>query len=152
MMEDQFDITYEFDDLEEKVPQAFLTSILEKIVKELDIKAGFSFNIVSAETIHEMNKAYRGKDESTDILTFAIEDDDTFPKVDGMEEELGDIFLCLDKAEENSELFHVPFEEEILRLCVHGLLHATGNDHKTNDFAIEPMLIEQEKIVKKLLC
>ena len=40
------------------------------------------------------------------------------------------------------------WKDELRRLLLHGLMHLRGWDHSTNDFSAEPMLIEQEKILK----
>ena len=50
----------------------------------------FNIIIVDEETIRELNKNYRGKDSVTDVISFALEDDDTFVKTDFRV--LGDMF------------------------------------------------------------
>ena len=89
-------------------------------------------------------------DEITDILTFRLDDDDSFPEFEGEERELGDIFICLTRMKENASNFNVSPDEELARLCLHGLMHLLGYDHKTNDFNSEEMLIKQEEILKKV--
>ena len=66
------------------------------------------------------------------------------------EKELGDVFISLDSMRRNAESFGVDEDEELKRLLVHGILHLEGYDHSSNDFASEPMLIRQEKIMKEL--
>ena len=50
----------------------------------------------------------------------------------------------------NAASFSVSEEEELRRLLVHGILHLLGYDHATNDFASEPMLMKQEKMMADL--
>lgn len=69
--------------------------------------------------IRELNRAYRGMDKPTDVLSFPMDD----------EHLLGDIVISVDKAREQAERFGVTLEEEMARLMVHGLLHLIGYDH-----------------------
>ena len=110
-----------------------------------------SVHFVSDEEIRSLNRTYRGKDEPTDVLTFAFNDGDSFPMMeeDGTED-LGDVFISLESMGRNAEAFGVSPEEELKRLLIHGLLHLSGRDHETNDFSSEPMLIEQEELMERL--
>ena len=64
----------------------------------------FNIIIVDENRIQELNKVYRGKDTVTDVISFALEDDDTFVKMDIRV--LGDIYISLDKVYEQSEAYH----------------------------------------------
>ncbi len=128
----------------------------EEVKKSLDIflgylneKRDFSLNFISDDEIQALNKEYRGIDTPTDILTFALQDGDEFPTF-GEAEELGDIFISIDSMKRNAIDFKVSEDEELKRLLLHGILHLRGLDHKSNDFLTEPMLIEQERILKAL--
>ncbi len=123
---------------------------LEQILSFLSEDGDFSLHFISDDEMKEMNREYRDKDEPTDILTFAINDGFGFPSVEGEERELGDVFISLDSMRRNAQMLGVDENEELRRLLVHGVLHLRGLDHSTNDFSSEPMLIEQEKIMKEL--
>ena len=123
---------------------------LEQILSFLSEDGDFSLHFISDDEMKEMNREYRDKDEPTDILTFAINDGFGFPPVEGEERELGDVFISLDSMRRNAQMLGVDENEELRRLLVHGVLHLRGLDHSTNDFSSEPMLIEQEKIMKEL--
>ena len=127
-----------------------LESALSRIEERLGVTGEFSVHFVSDEEIRDLNRAYRGKDEPTDILTFAMNDGDEEFIVPEEEEELGDMFISLESMRRNAREFGVEEEEELRRLLLHGVLHLLGYDHETNDFAAEPMLIEQEKLMKEL--
>lgn len=75
--------------------------------------------LVGNPRIRELNRAYRGIDRPTDVLSFPMDD----------ELLLGDIVISVDKAAEQAERFGVTLEEEFARLMVHGLLHLIGYDH-----------------------
>ena len=49
----------------------------------------------------------------------------------------------------NAVEFEVPEDEELERLLLHGLLHLSGMDHRSNDFSSEEMLLLQEKILRE---
>lgn len=96
----------------------------------------FNIIIVDEEKIRYLNKNYRNKDSVTDVISFALEDDDTFIKTDVRI--LGDIYICLKKAKDQSIEYGHSFLREICFLTIHGLLHLLGYDH---------MEIEEEKIM-----
>ena len=132
------------------VDAAQVESWLDRILSYLGEDGDFSLHFITDSEIQALNRDYREKDEPTDILTFAINDGEAFPQAEGEEKELGDVFISLDSMARNADALSVPRQEELRRLLVHGILHLRGMDHATNDFASEPMLIEQERIMKEL--
>ncbi|MBP7507062.1 MAG: rRNA maturation RNase YbeY [Prolixibacteraceae bacterium] len=70
----------------------------------------------------EMNKAYLNHDYFTDIITFNYNTEDRIS---------GDIFISLDTVKNNSIYFSQPFNNELLRVIIHGILHLLGYDDKT---------------------
>ena len=123
---------------------------LDALLAYLDEDGDFSIHFITDEEMRNLNNSFRGKDEPTDILSFAINDGDEFPSMEGEERELGDIFISLESMRRNAESFSVSEDEELDRLLVHGILHLLGRDHATNDFSSEPMLLEQEKMMDEL--
>jgi len=99
----------------------------------------FNIIIVDEQKIQEINKNYRNKDSVTDVISFALEDDDTFIETDVRI--LGDIYICLKRAKDQSVEYGHSFLREISFLTIHGLLHLLGYDH------IEK---EEEKVMFKL--
>ena len=71
----------------------------------------FNIIIVDEETIHKLNKEYIGKDSVTDVISFALEDDDTF--VETEYRILGDIYICLNKARSQALEYGHSFLREI---------------------------------------
>lgn len=98
-----------------------------------------SVTLVNNDEIHQINKKYRGVDRATDVISFAIEDDDEdaedFPIVmdeelkEAIPENIGDIFVSVDKVAEQADYLGHSFERELGFLCVHGFLHLNGYDH-----------------------
>ena len=76
----------------------------------------------SDERILEVNRHFLGHDYYTDIITF---DYSTPSRISG------DIYISLDTVASNAEQLGIPFEDELLRILVHGVLHLTGQGDKT---------------------
>ena len=132
------------------IDAALVDGWISRILSYLGEDGDFSLHFISDDEIRSLNSEYRAKDEPTDILTFAINDGEPFPVAEGEEKELGDIFISVDSMNRNADSLSVDRAEELRRLLVHGILHLRGMDHSTNDFQTEPMLIEQERIMKEL--
>lgn len=131
----------------------------EKLVKELlalglkaeDIQddCEISVTFVSNEKIQEINKEYRGKDQPTDVISFALEEGDEDIPIIGASDTrvLGDIIISVDKAKEQAEEYGHSYERELGFLAVHGLLHLLGYDHETEEEERE-MFSKQESILE----
>ena len=74
------------------------------------------------EEVLEMNKKYLDHDTYTDILTFDYTEDKLIA---------GDIFISIDRVKDNAHEFNITFEEEILRVMAHGVLHLFGFKDKS---------------------
>ncbi len=83
--------------------------------------------IVDEEKIKYLNKTYRNKDSVTDVISFALEDDDTFIKTEY--KVLGDIYICLNRAKMQAVEYNHSLKRELSFLTVHGILHLLGYDH-----------------------
>jgi probable rRNA maturation factor len=97
----------------------FLLSTLELPDAELSIV------LCTDPFIRRLNKQYRGKDQPTDVLSFAMQEGQ---KV-GESSLLGDLILSLDTARRQAQEHGHTVEEELRILLVHGLLHLLGYDH-----------------------
>ena len=145
-----YDVIYEDEALRQDAPETLVRSVLDRFAYEILGDGVFSLSFVCAQTMKENNLAYRGIDDATDILTFAIaqDSDDDFPELQEEEKEWGDILICTERMKENASRFACTANEELVRLIIHGLLHLSGLDHETNDFSCEPMLRRQEDLLK----
>lgn len=76
---------------------------------------------VDDEKILEVNREYLGHDYYTDVITFDYDEDDTVS---------GDIVISLDTVRSNAQLFGKPYEEELYRVIIHGILHLCGINDK----------------------
>ena len=95
----------------------------------------FDVIFVDSNTIHDINKTYRNVDRVTDVISFALEDNKTIELDHRL---LGDIYICVERAEEQAKEYGHSFLRELAFLTIHGLLHLLGYDH---------MEKEEEKIM-----
>ena len=100
------------------------------IEKEKLENVSFNVIIVDNDYIHELNKNYRNIDRETDVITFALEDEDTII-LPGEERILGDIYISIDKAKSQAEEYGHSLLRELSFLAVHGFYHLLGYDHMT---------------------
>ena len=112
----------------------------------------FNIIIVCDEEIHQINKDYRGIDRATDVISFALEDDNTFVKTDTRI--LGDIYISLDKAICQAEEYGHSLRREISFLTVHGILHLLGYDHMNEKeekemFELQEMILNEYGVRRK---
>ena len=114
--------------------QAIYEALLEKTLKHLSLNFDpyISVTIVNNDYIHEINRTYRHKDASTDVISFAFLDDN--PERDNLFHSgkmvvLGEIYISYQKAEQQAQDYGHSLERELKFLFVHGLLHLLGYDH-----------------------
>jgi probable rRNA maturation factor len=84
----------------------------------------FACLITSDSELRRLNRDFRGKDYSTDVLSFPSS------ALDG--QYLGDLAISLPRAREQAKEFGHPVEDEIRVLMLHGVLHLLGMDHETD--------------------
>jgi len=121
--------------------ESFIKPIVKQTYKKMNIHKKQTVNIilVTSEQIRDLNQSYRNIDKATDVLTFPSE----------MDDELGDIFISIHKAMEQAKAYGHSFRRELAFLVVHGLLHAIGYDHDTEEKE-HIMFNLQEKILNEL--
>ena len=124
--------------------------VLNIAIKKLKLKnVEFNVILVDNDYIHKINKEYRGIDRETDVISFALEDDDTFPTMET--KVLGDIYISIDKAKSQAEEYGHSFKREICFLAVHGFLHINGYDHMKEEdekvmFGLQEEILNEAKI------
>ena len=82
--------------------------------------------------IHPLNRDYRGKDTSTDVLSFAQREGE-FAFVE--DDVLGDVIISVETAQRQAKEKGHSIETEMEVLLVHGILHLLGYDHIEDDEA-----------------
>jgi probable rRNA maturation factor len=119
-----------------RVPSPITSELLGRIGKACALtrakaKRGrwsVGLRFASRSEIRSLNRAYRGKNRPTDVLSFGADGDRRFPGHDSVRE-LGDVIVCAAEARKNAASRAADPAEELVRLVVHGTLHLLGYDH-----------------------
>ncbi|MBQ2277971.1 MAG: rRNA maturation RNase YbeY [Clostridia bacterium] len=116
----------------------------EKFERDVVVSVTFTDN----EGIREKNREFRDIDRATDVLSFPMYDmaNGDMPE-EGMDCELGDIVLSLERAAEQAEEFGHSYERECAFLTVHSMLHLLGYDHVNSEEEDEEMRAHQRVIM-----
>ena len=117
-------------------------------------KLCITITLTTPQNIQKINKAYRGIDKATDVLSFPIfERDELAQKISQnefiQEDILGDIIISIEKIEGQAEEYQHSFERELSYMLVHGFYHLMGYDHIEEVDKIE-MRPKEEKILSDL--
>tara|TARA_B100000401_G_scaffold420094_1_gene345252 strand:- start:102 stop:641 length:540 start_codon:yes stop_codon:yes gene_type:complete len=137
----------------EKVFSSWLNTILKKddyaLPKFISKKKSFSLGlqIISNQEIASMNQKWMQKNGPTDVLSFPIFSDKSLINLDHIE--LGDIFISLEMALEQSYEYKHSIHKEMLWLASHGFLHLLGWEHN-DELELDNMLNFQEYLICKL--
>lgn len=106
---------------EEKKYVDWLIKVAQNENKEIE---ALTYVFCSDEYLIEINRKYLNHDYYTDIITFPYKEGDVIES---------DIFISLDTVSSNAEKYNQPFEVELRRVIVHGLLHLMGYDDETDE-------------------
>lgn len=114
-------------------------------------KPCFSVIIVDDDYIHKINREYRNIDKPTDVISFALLDNDYENPKDVMM--LGDIYISIDKVFSQAKEYNHSITREIAFLSVHGLLHLLGYDHMNKKdekimFKKQEMILNEKNITR----
>ena len=127
----------------------WLKSIITAVLSEEKVAGPMEINcvITDDENIRKFNRRYRGIDEPTDVLSFALTEKSRggdavdFPSVPGASGKFGDIMVSYPRAEAQAAGLGHSVEDELTLLLVHGTLHLLNYDHRTE--------IEAKKMEKR---
>jgi len=115
--------------------------------------AGYNFSgevsilLVNDPEMQELNRTHRGKDATTDVLSFPQY---TAPHLEGLGYvALGDIVISIDKARSQADEYGHSLERELAFLTIHAALHLLGHDHD-NEASEKTMLDLQNEILQKM--
>jgi len=137
-----------YNDLKQYYPllQEYYDKTLEVLGMEDDYV--LSVILVGPITIRRINRDYRQKDAVTDVISFALLDDEDAVEYED-DVELGDIFINRSRVFSQAEEYGHSVKREFVFLFVHGMLHLLGYDHMTKEDE-EKMFALQRKIVGDL--
>ena len=127
-------------DLKLKMNDAFKLICDEEEIKECSI----NLKIMSDKSMQKLNKNYRSKNTSTNVLSFSNED--ISKKITG---NLGDIAISYEFVKRESVELDIEFDDHMIHMLIHGVYHILGFDHDNNKMA-EIMENKEIKLLKKL--
>ena len=138
-------------DLDNQTTLAIDIDALEKIADTLSTKE-VELLIVDDETMLELNSEHRGKESTTDVLSFPMEAPFTEQSIFGMP--LGSIIIAASYVRQEAEILGHSEQDELSLLFIHGMLHLLGFDHEVDDGEMrirEKELIEKFDLPKSLI-
>ena len=137
-----------YNDLKEYYP--LLEEYYLKTLKTLEIQDDYILSLIICGpiSIRRINREYRGIDAVTDVISFALLDDDDVVEYEDCVE-LGDIFINRSRVFSQAEEYGHSVKREFVFLFIHGLLHLLGYDHM-NEEDEKRMFSLQKKIVGDL--
>ncbi len=100
--------------------------------------------VINDKEMKRLNRDYRGKNKTTDVLSFAFQEDEKIKS-----EFLGQIFISYPQIKRQAKEYKVSEKEEFVRILTHGLLHLVGYDHNT-EVKEKKMIVLQGKIIKQV--
>jgi len=118
-----------------------IVSLFPKKYKFIKKKVSLTILLSNNKNIKKLNKKFRNKNKSTDILSFPFEKKFNIKK----SSYLGDIVISYEFMNKPKTLNNLEFKNKVIKIFIHGFLHLLGYDHiKLKDF--KKMLKEEEKI------
>ena len=131
-----------------KKPNIFFNNLISffprkyRFVKK---KVNLTILLSNNKNIKKLNKKFRNKDKSTDVLSFPSEKKLNIKK----SPYIGDIVVSFEFMNKPNALSILEFKSKVSKIFIHGFLHLLGYDHiKLKDF--KKMLAEEEKIYKTI--
>lgn len=149
-------MTFNFNNFDEQ-EQELVERVYNIASEYLKVPDNMSINIIMVEpqTIQDLNKRFRHIDRVTDVLSFPMLDN-----IDELQNEIdielgdvniGDIYICRKRAQEQAQEYGHSFSRELCFLAVHGFLHLLGYDHiipeeEQEMFALQDEILKQANI------
>ena len=130
------DEVFELFPVKQKHVQKFAAHVLKSSgISQCDV----NIVLVNDEKMTELNEKFKKRKSTTDVLSFNLSDESS----DIVE---GEVYISLERAKKQSLDYNVPYEEEIIRLVTHGLLHLAGRTHNSDE-EYQSMMEDTEKFV-----
>jgi probable rRNA maturation factor len=117
--------------------------VVETVLRGERRDASISITFLGRDTMRRLNARHKGHDRPTDVLAFALDEPN--------DRAVGDVYICASVARQEAEARNIPIEQELIRLVVHGTLHALGHEHPDGaDRTRSAMWRRQEHYVEAL--
>ena len=110
------------------VDRRLLRSRAVRILRELSLsRSELSIQLMSDAEIAGLNRAWRGRAKPTDVLAFPLLEGEHAAHRGAL---LGDVVISVETATRQAKEHHLSFNEELILLAIHGILHLLGYDHE----------------------
>lgn len=127
------------------IDEQLFKKIAHKVLKnEGKEKSELSLALIGQQRMRKLNRMYRGKNRSTDVLAFGINKKIKFISPFGKELGLGEVVICTKEVKKNAKRFKSTFNKELATCLIHGILHLLGYNHEKGEEMAEKMR-EKEK-------
>jgi probable rRNA maturation factor len=122
-----------------RIAAARLARVLRGAARALRVRGEISVVLCGDARMRSLNRRYRKKDQTTDVLSF---------EGAGADEGIGDIVISVSTAARNARRFGRGLDQELEILALHGFLHTLGYDHETDDGEMDRL---ESRLRKSLL-
>ena len=125
------------------LPVPLVRRVVEAVLRGERRRALISVTFLGRDAMRRLNAEHTGRDRPTDVLSFAM--------ADPAGRTVGDVYVCPWVAAREARARRIAAREELIRLVVHGTLHALGRDHPEDEGRTSsPMWRRQERYVAEL--
>ncbi len=108
-------------------PSQFQSQVAQILEKLGETECELSLLLTDDVAIQELNRTYRKLDQPTDVLSFPQDEEAVNERGETL---LGDVVISVETAARQAEEHHLNFNEELILLAIHGILHLLGYDHE----------------------
>lgn len=157
-----------FDEFEDAACGSWLERVCVAVLEQESISQHVSLVIADDETVRELNAEYRGLDKTTDVLSFAFDNegeyhgegdapsdwsaDEAFVLPPGESAWLGEVIVSYPQAVRQAREAGHSVEREVAHLITHGILHLMGHDHMDDEEEREMNAKERRVMARLALC
>jgi probable rRNA maturation factor len=132
--------------------QARLDQLARAILSAVGAASGeLGILLVGDRRMRGLNRRYRGKDRTTDVLAFAMRESLTPHPLPFTPTMLGDVVIAVPTATRQAKQDQRSLDEELTVLLVHGILHLCGYDHERNEREARRMHRREQKILRSFV-
>lgn len=125
------------------LPAPLVRRVVAAVLRGERRRALISITFLGRDAMRRLNAEHTGRDRPTDVLSFEL--------TDPAGEAVGDVYVCPWVARREARARGIPVRQELVRLVVHGTLHALGREHPEGEGrATSPMWRRQERYVAAL--
>ena len=103
------------------ISRSLVQRVVQTVLRRERRDALISVTFLGRDSMRRLNAEHKGHDRPTDVLTFAL--------TEPAGQIVGDVYICSWMARQEAGARGISYREELIRLIVHGTLHALGRDH-----------------------